>query len=72
MEIPIDNPVLQFLYWLLHTPGLGGIAVILVGGGSILAYSLTLFWIRSGREANDLDTYSYPTPTLIHPHEHES
>ncbi|NCF65060.1 MAG: hypothetical protein JSV68_14775 [Anaerolineaceae bacterium] len=72
MSIPVDNPVIQFLFWLLHTPGIGGVAVILVGLGSVLVYTLTLVWIRAGRQVGDADTYAYPTPSLIHPHERGS
>lgn len=72
MNIPFDNPVIQFLYWLLHTPGLGGIAVLLVGSGSILAYGLTLRWINAGGEVEEVETFAYPTPTLTHSHEIET
>jgi hypothetical protein len=72
MNVPIDNPIIQFLFWLLHTPGVGGIAVIVVGLGSVLIYTFTLLWIRAGEAVGDADMYSYPTPTLIHPHEQDS
>ncbi len=72
MNVPIDNPIIQFLFWLLHTPGVGGIAVIVVGLGSMLIYTLTLLWIRAGGTVGDMDSYAYPTPTLIHPHEQET
>lgn len=66
MNIPFDNPVIQFLYWLLHSPGLGGISVIIVAVGSMLIYGLTLRWIMAGGEAEEEETFSYPTPTLTH------
>jgi hypothetical protein len=72
MNIPLDNPIIQFLFWLLHTPGLGGIAVLLVGSGSILAYTLTLRWIKAGGEVGEKETFAYPTPGLVHSHEVES
>ncbi|MFZ0545025.1 MAG: hypothetical protein WAM60_06290 [Candidatus Promineifilaceae bacterium] len=72
MNIPFDNPVIQFLYWLLNTPGLGGIAVLLVGSGSILAYGLTLRWIKTGGELAEVETFAYPTPALTHSQEIET
>lgn len=71
MNIPFDNPVIQFLYWLLHAPGLGGIAVLLVSTGSILAYGLTLLWVKAGGDVEETETYAYPTPTLTHSQEIE-
>jgi hypothetical protein len=38
----------------------------MVGGGSILAYALTLRWINMGSRAEETETYAYPTPTLHH------
>jgi hypothetical protein len=67
MNFPMEIPLFQFFYWLVNTAGLGGIVVGLVGGGSMLAYALTLRWIRSGADADERDTYSYPTPALHHP-----
>lgn len=70
MNFPMESPVFQFLYWLVNTAGMGGIVVLLVGGGSMLAYALTLRWIALGGQTEDRETYSYPTPAL-HPHEGE-
>ena len=69
MNFPMEYPLFQFFYWLVNTAGLGGIAVSLVGGGSVLAYALTLHWIHSGGRADEPETYTYPTPAL---HDHES
>ncbi len=66
MNFPMEFPIFQFFYWLVNTPGLGGIVVALVGGGSVLAYSLTLHWIRLGAQVEETETYSYPTPALHH------
>lgn len=68
MNFPLEYPFYQLLYWLVNTVGVGGIAAALVGGGSILAYGLTLLWIRRGGDADDPETYSYPTPTLVGHH----
>lgn len=67
MYLP-QNPLIDFLYWLINTPPVGGIVVGLIAGGSILAYGLTLRWIARGREAGERETYAYPTPAL---HEEE-
>jgi len=64
MNFPMEYPLFQFFYWLVNTPGLGGIAVALVGGGSVLAYALTLRWIHKGAQAEEAETYTYPTPGL--------
>jgi hypothetical protein len=66
MHIPMENPLLQFLYFLFDTPGLGGIAVAMVGSVSITAYFFVLRWIRAGAKAEETETYTYPTPTLTH------
>ena len=70
MNFPMEYPLFRFLYWLINTPGVGGIAAILLGLGSTLSAFLTLRWIRQGAEVAELETYTYPTPTLLG-HEHE-
>ncbi|MBI4769703.1 MAG: hypothetical protein HY784_04640 [Chloroflexi bacterium] len=67
MNFPMQYPIFQLFYWLVNTAGLGGIAVALVGGGSVLAYALTLRWISKGAMSAEPETYSFPTPAL---HEH--
>ncbi|MEK7809362.1 MAG: hypothetical protein AAB571_09840, partial [Chloroflexota bacterium] len=69
MNFPMEYPIFQFFYWIINTPSLGGIIASLVGGGSVLAYFLTLRWIAEGGRVGDSETYSYPTPAL---HHHES
>ncbi len=64
MNFPMQYPIFQFFYWLVNTAGVGGIAAALVGGGSVLAYTLTLRWIVRGGQVDDTETYSYPTPAL--------
>lgn len=63
MNFPLDNPIFQFFYWLVNTPGVGGVVVALAGGGSLLAYGLTLHRIRAAKDEGN-ETYSYPTPAL--------
>jgi hypothetical protein len=70
MNFPMENPIFQFLYFLVDTPGLGGIAVALVGGGSLTAYFFVLRWIRNGGKADETETYTYPTPALTHSKHH--
>jgi hypothetical protein len=64
MNFPLEYSVFRFFYWVVNTPGLGGIAVSLVGGGSLLAYGLTLRWIRKAAEVPEAECYAYPTPAL--------
>lgn len=68
MTFPMEYPIFQFFYWLVNTPGLGGVGVALLGAGSVLAYGLILLWIRKGAQADEADIYAYPTPAL---HRHE-
>lgn len=68
MNFPLDNPLFQFLLWLVDTAGIGGIVVLLVAGGSISAYALTLRWIYLGGKAPESDVYAFPTSSL---HSHE-
>jgi hypothetical protein len=65
MNFPMDFPLFRLLYWLINTPGNGGIAVLLVGGGSLTAYFLVLRWITSGSQADEVDVYTFPTPSLL-------
>jgi hypothetical protein len=70
MNFPLEYPIFRFFYWLVNTPGLGGIAVSFVGGGSMLACALTLRWIRKGAMADEVESYAYPTPALHHDNGH--
>lgn len=64
MNFPMEYPIFRLFYLLINTAGLGGIAAILLGIGSITASLLTLRWIRRGAEAPERETYAYPTPAL--------
>ena len=71
MNFP-DNPLFRLLYWIINTPGIGGITVLLVGGGSVTMYLLTLRWISRGSQADEPDVYTFPTSTLLgHESEHD-
>ena len=63
MNLP-DNPIFQFLYWLVNTPGLGGISVGLIVIVFVGAAGSALWWISNGARADELETYAYPTPAL--------
>jgi len=69
MNFPLDNPLFQLFYWLIDTAGIGGIAAILVGVGSVSMYAITFYWIYLGSKEDDPDTYSFPTTALFHDHE---
>jgi hypothetical protein len=67
MQFPLDNPIFQFFYWLVNTPGLGGLIVGLIVVVSLGAASGALRWIAHGAQVDELETFAYPTPAL---HEH--
>lgn len=62
---PLEYPLFRFFYWLINTAGVGGLTAILLGAGSLTAYLLTLRWITRGAEADEVQTYAYPTHTLL-------
>lgn len=66
MNFP-DNPVFQFFYWLVNTPGLGGLGVGLIVIVSVSTAGSALYWITKGAQADEVETYAYPTPAL---HDH--
>lgn len=66
MNFP-DNPIFQSFYWLVNTPGLGGLSVGLIVIVSVSAAGSALYWITKGAEADEVETYAYPTPAL---HDH--
>ena len=67
MNFPLDQPLFKFFYWLMNTPGVGGAVVISIVGLSLLIYASTLVWIARGSQADEPETYAYPTSTL---HQH--
>ena len=67
MNFPLENPIFQFFYWLVNTPGLGGLAVGLVLIIFIGTVGSALRWIALGAQADEAETYAYPTPGL---HDH--
>jgi hypothetical protein len=69
MRFPLDSPILQFFYWLVNTPGLGGLSVGLIVVLWAIAAGSAMRWIARGALADEPETYAYPTPAL---HEHTS
>ena len=70
MNFP-DNAFFVFLYWLINTPGLGGIIISMLGAGIVLTVGITLRWIaQAGSLESEPEEYAYPT-TAFHSHEPE-
>ncbi len=65
MNFPMDNPFFQFVFWVLNSPGVGGIAVGLIVLISVSIYTSTIVWIARGAQANKPEIYTYPTSTLL-------
>ncbi len=68
----LDNPdslLFELLFWMINTPGMGGVFASLLGGGILLAIGVTLRWISKGGQESEVEEYAYPTPAL---HAHES
>jgi hypothetical protein len=64
MRFP-DNAFLDFLYWVINTPGLGGIAVAILAVSIITMVTITLRWIVKGGEVEEEEEYVYPTSSLV-------
>ena len=64
MNFP-DTSLATFLYWIINTPGVGGVAVGLLGAGIFLSVGLTLRWIARGGRVAEPEEYVHPTPTLL-------
>lgn len=66
MNFP-DTPFTQLLYAIINTPGIGGIVVGALALIIIVSIFLTLRWISQGTEAEETESYAYPT-TALHRH----
>lgn len=64
MNFPMEQPIYQFFYWLVNTPGVGSAFAAAAGIGSITTYFFILRRIRAAKDEGV--TYSYPTPALHH------
>jgi hypothetical protein len=67
VNFPADNPIFNFLYWLVDTPGLGGLAVGGIVSACLVTFGCTLRWLARGARPDDPEVYAYPTPAL---HDH--
>ena len=65
MSIP-PNPILHLIYWLINTPGLGGLSVAAIILACLGSFAATLRWIAAGAHADETPTYAFPTPALHH------
>jgi hypothetical protein len=59
MNFPLEQPLFQFFYWLVNTPGVGAAVVGLLVGTAVLTFALTLRWIVSAKDAQQ-ESYPYP------------
>jgi hypothetical protein len=71
MNFP-ESPFFEWLYWLINTPGLGGIIVGLLALFIVVMVFFTLRWIAWGAYADEKSEYAYPTPALLHDDENEA
>ncbi|MBI5824445.1 MAG: hypothetical protein HZB18_10495 [Chloroflexi bacterium] len=62
MNFPLEQPIFQFFYWLVNTPGVGAGVVGLLVGAAITTFALTLRWIAS---AKDVEQEAYPYPPKL-------
>jgi len=59
MNFPLEQPLFQFFYWLVNTPGVGAAVVGLLVGAAVTTFALTLRWIASAKDAGQ-ESYPYP------------
>jgi hypothetical protein len=59
MNFPMDEPLFQFFYWLVNTPGVGSAVVGLLVGGAVTTFALTLRWIAFGKNESE-EALPYP------------
>lgn len=50
MNFPLEQPLFQFFYWLVNTPGVGSAVVGLLVGAAVTIFVLTLRWIVSAKQ----------------------
>ncbi|GAB4489421.1 MAG: hypothetical protein Fur0016_06470 [Anaerolineales bacterium] len=61
MNFPMDEPIFQFFYWLVNTPGIGAAVVGLLVGTALVTFALTLRWIAAGKNVNE-EALPFPPP----------
>lgn len=50
MNFPFEQPLFQFFYWLVNTPGVGAGVVGLLVLTALSSFGLTLRWIFSAKQ----------------------
>jgi hypothetical protein len=60
MNFPMQYPIFQFFYWLVNTPGVGGIIVMLIGAICTGGAFFLLRWIAQAAKVGGNETYSFP------------
>lgn len=59
MNFPMDEPLFQFFYWLVNTPGIGAVVIGLLVGAAVTVFILTLRWITSAKSEGG-ESLPYP------------
>jgi len=59
MNFPIDQPLFQFFYWLINTPGVGSAIVGLIVGAAVASFAWTLRWIASAKNTAE-EAHPFP------------
>lgn len=65
MSIP-PEPILNFIYWLLNTPGIGGLAVAAIVLACLGGSAAVLRWIVAAGQVDEGPVYPYPPSALHH------
>ena len=64
MNFPREIPVVEFLFWLINTAGVGGFIAIAIAVGLLIALVIMFRWIWRGGQVDERRTYAFPTPSL--------
>ncbi|MEW6406159.1 MAG: hypothetical protein AB1649_30610 [Chloroflexota bacterium] len=59
MNFPLDQPLFQFFYWLVNTPGVGAGVIGLLILSALTTFFLTLRWIFSAKRVEQA-AHAYP------------
>ena len=64
MNFPLQYPIFQFFYWLVNTPGVGGLIVVLIGGVCTAGAFFMLRWIALAGKKDESETHPFPSPSF--------
>lgn len=53
MNFPLEQPLFQFFYWVVNTPGVGAGVVGLLVLAALTSFGLTLRWIFSAKQVEE-------------------